>query len=228
MNKVQILVIEDDVAVGNLITTTLEMENYQFRLAKTAKQGIMNVLSYNPDIMLLDLGLPDMDGLEVIKKVRSWSNIPIIVVSARSEDQDKVQALDLGADDYLTKPFSVDELLARLRVTIRRLNNSQTISVNESVYENGDLTINYAQGCVYENGHEIHLTPIEYKLLCVLAKNTDKVLTHNYIMQEVWGSVQGTETPSLRVFMATLRKRLSRILQIRNIFRRMWVLDIVC
>ena len=98
--------------------------------------------------MLLDLGLPDMDGLEVIKKVRSWSNIPIIVVSARSEDQDKVQALDLGADDYLTKPFSVDELLARLRVTIRRLNNSQTISVNESVYENGDLTINYAQGCV--------------------------------------------------------------------------------
>lgn len=193
MNKVQILVIEDDVAVGNLITTTLEMENYQFRLAKTAKQGIMNVLSYNPDIMLLDLGLPDMDGLEVIKKVRSWSNIPIIVVSARSEDQDKVQALDLGADDYLTKPFSVDELLARLRVTIRRLNNSQTISVNESVYE---------------NGHEIHLTPIEYKLLCVLAKNTDKVLTHNYIMQEVWGSVQGTETPSLRVFMATLRKKI--------------------
>lgn len=146
----------------------------------------MNVLSYNPDIMLLDLGLPDMDGLEVIKKVRSWSNIPIIVVSARSEDQDKVKALDLGADDYLTKPFSVDELLARLRVTIRRLNNSQTISVNESVYENGDLTINYVQGCVYENGHEIHLTPIEYKLLCVLAKNTDKVLTHNYIMQEVW------------------------------------------
>ena len=208
MNKVQILVIEDDVAVGNLITTTLEMENYQFRLAKTAKQGIMNVLSYNPDIMLLDLGLPDMDGLEVIKKVRSWSNIPIIVVSARSEDQDKVQALDLGADDYLTKPFSVDELLARLRVTIRRLNNSQTTSVNESVYENGDLTINYAQGCVYENGREIHLTPIEYKLLCVLAKNTDKVLTHNYIMGEVWGSVQGTETPSLRVFMATLRKKI--------------------
>lgn len=193
MNKVQILVIEDDIAVGNLITTTLEMENYQFRLAKTAKQGIMNVLSYNPDIMLLDLGLPDMDGLDVIKKVRSWSNIPIIVVSSRSEDQDKVKALDLGADDYLTKPFSVDELLARLRVTIRRLNNSQTISVNESVYE---------------NGHEIHLTPIEYKLLCVLAKNTDKVLTHNYIMQEVWGSVQGTETPSLRVFMATLRKKI--------------------
>ena len=228
MNKVQILVIEDDIAVGNLITTTLEMENYQFRLAKTAKQGIMNVLSYNPDIMLLDLGLPDMDGLEVIKKVRSWSNIPIIVVSARSEDQDKVKALDLGADDYLTKPFSVDELLARLRVTIRRLNNSQTISVNESVYENGDLTINYAQGCVYENGHEIHLTPIEYKLLCVLAKNTDKVLTHNYIMQEVW---EAFRVQRLQVFVCLWLhcvKRLSQTLQILNIFRRMWGLDIAC
>lgn len=208
MNKVQILVVEDDVAVGNLITTTLEMENYQYRLAKTGKQGIMSVLSYNPDIMLLDLGLPDMDGLQVIEKIRSWSNIPIIVVSARSEDQDKVQALDLGADDYLTKPFSVDELLARLRVTIRRLNTIQTLPSNDSIYENGDLIINYAQGCVYENKKEIHLTPIEYKLLCVLAKNTDKVLTHNYILSQVWGNLQGSDTPSLRVFMATLRKKI--------------------
>lgn len=208
MNKVQILVVEDDVAVGNLITTTLEMENYQYRLAKTGKQGIMSVLSYNPDVMLLDLGLPDMDGLQVIEKIRSWSNIPIIVVSARSEDQDKVQALDLGADDYLTKPFSVDELLARLRVTIRRLNTIQTLPSNDSIYENGDLIINYAQGCVYENKKEIHLTPIEYKLLCVLAKNTDKVLTHNYILSQVWGNLQGSDTPSLRVFMATLRKKI--------------------
>lgn len=208
MNKVQILVVEDDVAVGNLITTTLEMENYQYRLAKTAKQAIMTMLSYNPDIMLLDLGLPDMDGLEVIKKVRTWSNIPIIVVSARCEDQDKVYALDLGADDYLTKPFSVDELLARLRVTIRRLHNSSVLNTNESVYKNGDLVINYAQGCVYENGREIHLTPIEYKLLCVLAKNTDKVLTHNYILSSVWGNTQSQDTPSLRVFMATLRKKI--------------------
>lgn len=206
MNKAQILVVEDDDAVGKLITTTLEMENYQFRLAKTAKQGIMAVLSYNPDVMLLDLGLPDMDGMEVITKIRSWSNMPIIVISARSEDQDKVQALDLGADDYLTKPFSVDELLARLRVTLRRLNSTKTN--NESIYENGDLVINYAQGCVYENHREIHLTPIEYKLLCVLAKNTDKVLTHNYILSEVWGNPQGSDTPSLRVFMATLRKKI--------------------
>lgn len=128
----------------------------------------------------------------------------------------------------MTKPFSVDELLARLRVTIRRLNNSQTISVNESVYENGNLTINYAQGCVYENGHEIHLTPIEYKLLCVLAKNTDKVLTHNYIMQEVWGSVQGTELQVFVCLWLHCVKRLSQTLQILNIFRRMWGLDIAC
>lgn len=208
MNKVQILVVEDDLAVGNLITTTMEMADYQYRLAKTANQAIMSVLSYNPDIMLLDLGLPDMDGLEVIKKVRGWSNMPIIVISARCEDHDKVLALDLGADDYLTKPFSVDELLARLRVTIRRLNNTSMTNTNESVYKNGDLVINYAQGCVYEKEREIHLTPIEYKLLCVLAKNTDKVLTHNYILTSVWGNTQAQDTPSLRVFMATLRKKI--------------------
>lgn len=208
MNKPLILVVENDTAVCNLITTTLETHDYRFHTAGTGEAAILEAVSHNPDIVLLDLGLPDMDGIDIITKIRTWSNMPIIVVSARSEDTDKIDALDAGADDYLTKPFSVDELLARLRVTIRRLNNSQTISVNESVYENGDLTINYAQGCVYENGHEIHLTPIEYKLLCVLAKNTDKVLTHNYIMQEVWGSVQGTETPSLRVFMATLRKKI--------------------
>lgn len=208
MNKPLILVVENDTAVCNLITTTLETHDYRFHTAGTGEAAILEAVSHNPDIVLLDLGLPDMDGIDIITKIRTWSNMPIIVVSARSEDTDKIDALDAGADDYLTKPFSVDELLARLRVTIRRLNNSQTISVNESVYENGNLTINYAQGCVYENGHEIHLTPIEYKLLCVLAKNTDKVLTHNYIMQEVWGSVQGTETPSLRVFMATLRKKI--------------------
>ena len=209
MNKVQILVIEDDIAVGNLITTTLEMENYQFRLAKTAKQGIMNVLSYNPDIMLLDLGLPDMDGLDVIKKVRSWSNIPIIVVSSRSEDQDKVKALDLGADDYLTKPFSVEELLARIRVTQRRLTITQTDEQNKtSIFENGELKIDFMAGCTYLKGEELHLTPIEYKLLCILSRNVGKVLTHMYITQQIWGRCSDNDIASLRVFMATLRKKL--------------------
>ena len=208
MDKPLILVVEDDRAVRSLVTTTLDTHDYKYITAQNGQQALLEIVSRRPNIILLDLGLPDMDGIEIIKKVRSWSIVPIIVISARSEDKSKIEALDTGADDYLTKPFSVDELLARLRVTIRRLNNSQTTSVNKSVYENGNLTINYAQGCVYENGREIHLTPIEYKLLCVLAKNTDKVLTHNYIMQEVWGSVQGTETPSLRVFMATLRKKI--------------------
>ena len=169
----------------------------------------MDALSYRPDVMLLDLGLPDMDGVDIIKKIRAWSNLPIIVVSARSEDSDKVAALDAGADDYLTKPFSVDELLARLRVALRRVRyDNEKTSEEASIYENGDLKIDYAAGCAYRDGTEIHLTPIEYKLLCLLAKNTGKVLTHNYILNEVWGSPSASDTPSLRVFMATLRKKL--------------------
>lgn len=209
MNKPQILVVEDDTAVGNLITTTLETQNYLFHRAKTGAGALMDALSYRPDVILLDLGLPDMDGVDIIKKVRTWSNLPIIVVSARSEDGDKVAALDAGADDYLTKPFSVDELLARLRVALRRVRYDHERTREESsVYENGGLKIDYAAGCAYRDGEEVHLTPIEYKLLCLLAKNTGKVLTHNYILNEVWGSPTASDTPSLRVFMATLRKKL--------------------
>ena len=152
-----------------------------------------------------------MDGVDIIRKIRGWSNVPIIVVSARSEDQDKVEALDAGADDYLTKPFSIDELLARLRVALRRSRMEESTShVQENVYHNGELTIDYPAGCVYLNQEEIHLTPIEYKLLCLLAKNTGKVLTHNYILKEVWGSALASDTPSLRVFMATLRKKIEK------------------
>ena len=209
MNKPQILVVEDDAAIGNLIATTLETQNYQFHRANTGAGAMLDALSYRPDVMLLDLGLPDMDGVEIIKKVRSWSNLPIIVVSARSEDADKVAALDAGADDYLTKPFSVDELLARLRVALRRVRyDAQKTCGEASVYENGSLRIDYAAGCAYLDGTEVHLTPMEYKLLCLLAKNTGKVLTHNYILNEIWGSPSASDTPSLRVFMATLRKKL--------------------
>ena len=212
MNKPQILFVEDDTAVGNLIATTLETQNYQFHRAKNGAQAVMDALSYRPDVMLLDLGLPDIDGIEIIKKVRSWSNMPIIVVSARSDDRDKVAALDAGADDYLTKPFSVDELLARLRVALRRVRyDSQKTSGEAARYENGGLVIDYAAGCAYLDGQELHLTPMEYKLLCLLSKNAGKVLTHNYIIGEVWGlasSNVSAELPSLRVFMATLRKKL--------------------
>ena len=161
--------------------------------------------------MLLDLGLPDMDGVEVIKKIRSWSSMPIIVISARSEDTDKIDALDAGADDYLTKPFSVEELLARLRVTQRRLTMMQRFSPTEaSVFINGELRIDYAAGCAYINSEELHLTPIEYKLLCLLSKNTGKVLTHTYITQNIWGSNWDNDIASLRVFMATLRKKIEK------------------
>ena len=183
MNKPQILFVEDDTAVGNLIATTLETQNYQFHRAKTGAGALMDALSYRPDVMLLDLGLPDMDGIEIIKKIRSWSNLPIIVVSARGEDADKVVALDAGADDYLTKPFSVEELLARIRVALRRVRyDSQKTSAEAALYENGDLKIDYAGGRACCRGAEMKLTPMEYKLLCLLAKNTGKVLTHNYII----------------------------------------------
>ncbi len=209
MNKPQILVVEDDNAVANLITTTLETQNYQFHRVVNGTGAVLDAISYRPDVMLLDLGLPDMDGVEIIKKVRSWSNLPIIVVSARNEDSDKVEALDAGADDYLTKPFSVEELLARLRVALRRVRyDSEKVKDEASTYENGDLKIDYAAGCVYRAGKEIHLTPIEYRLLCLLAKNTGKVLTHNYLLNKIWGSTSPSDTPSLRVFMATLRKKI--------------------
>jgi two-component system KDP operon response regulator KdpE len=159
--------------------------------------------------MLLDLGLPDMDGVEVIRRIRSWSNVPIIVISARSEDTDKIGALDAGADDYLTKPFSVEELLARLRVIQRRLAMMQNESISAgSVFTNGKLKIDYAAGCAYLEDTELHLTPIEYKLLCLLAQNVGKVLTHTFITQKIWGSSWDNDVASLRVFMATLRKKL--------------------
>ena len=150
MNKAKILIVEDDAAISNLISTTLETQEYQHHVAKTGVAALLEAASYSPDVMILDLGLPDMDGVEIIRKVRGWSNMPIIIVSARSEDSDKVGALDAGADDYLTKPFSVEELLARLRVALRRVRyDSQRLKEESSIYVNGELKIDYAAGCVY-------------------------------------------------------------------------------
>lgn len=206
MNKPLILVVEDDKSVRNLISTTLKTHDYKYMTAENGAAALMEASSHNPEIILLDLGLPDMDGVEVIRKIRSWSNVPIIVISARSEDRDKIDALDSGADDYLTKPFSVEELLARIRVAQRRL--SITKAEQSSLFMNGDLTIDFAAGCAFSGGEQIHLTPIEYKLLCLLAANVGKVLTHTYITQKVWGSSWENDVASLRVFMATLRKKL--------------------
>ena len=205
--KLQILVVEDDAPVRNLITTTLKAHDYGYRTAASGNSAILEAASHNPDIMLLDLGLPDMDGMEIIKKIRTWSNMPIIVISARSEDTDKIEALDAGADDYITKPFSVEELLARLRVTQRRLVASMEINT-PSVFINGNLKVDYAAGCAYLNEKELHLTPIEYKLLCLLSQNVGKVLTHMFITQKIWGSSWENDVASLRVFMASLRKKL--------------------
>lgn len=210
MNKPFILVVEDDKPIRKLITTTLETQGYKYHTAETGEASILEAVSKQPDLMILDLGLPDMDGVDIIKKLRAWSNMPIIVVSARSEDRDKIDALDAGADDYLTKPFSVEELLARLRVSLRRIrNDSDKLLKDASSFINGNLKIDYAAGCVWIGEEEIHLTPSEYKLLCLLAKHVGKVLTHNFILHEIWGS-HSYDIPALRVFMATLRKKIEK------------------
>lgn len=199
MNKPLVLVVEDDRPIRNLIVTTLKAHDYHYLTAENGHSAIIEATSHNPDIVLLDLGLPDIDGTQVIESIRSWSNMPIIVISARSEDKDKITALDAGADDYLTKPFSIEELLARLRVTQRRLLLLQASGDADSpVFQNGKLKIDYAAGCAYLNGEELHLTPIEYKLLCLLSHNVGKVLTHTYITQQIWGSSWENDIASLR------------------------------
>ncbi|MBS5861635.1 response regulator transcription factor [bacterium] len=208
--KTNILVIEDDKMIQNLIATTLELNNYNFHTAMTAQQGLLKITSEIFDVIILDLGLPDMDGINVIRKIRSFSKIPIIVVSARIDNADKIAALDEGADDYITKPFNTEELLARIRVAVRRTNYGNEPSVQSNVFENGNLKIDYTSNCVYVDGQEVHLTAIEYKLLCLLAKNIGKVLTHNYIKQEIWLDDNGCDSQlSLRVFVTNLRKKLN-------------------
>ena len=207
--KPQILVVEDDAPVRNLITTTLDTQNYKYQTAVNGTQAIMSAVSAKPDIFLMDLGLPDMDGIEVIKKIRSWSVAPIIVISARNDDKDKIKALDAGADDYLTKPFSVEELLARLRSTLRRIQYLESKgNVEEAVFRNGELEIDYSSATVKVGDREIHLMPMEYNLLCLLAKNVGKVLTHQYILDKVWTNALESDLSSLRVYMATLRKKI--------------------
>jgi len=209
MNKPLILVVEDDTAVRNLITTTLKSNAYRYLTASNGASAITCASTHQPDIVLLDLGLPDLDGVEIIHRIRTWSQMPIIVISARSEDSDKVSALDAGADDYLTKPFSVTELLARLRVAQRR-NGSLDRRSRESLFCNGQLSIDYGAGCAYWNGDTLKLTPTEYKLLCLLAKDVGKVLTHTYLTDRIWGSSWDSDMASLRVHMATLRKKIEK------------------
>lgn len=203
-----ILVVEDDAAVRNLVATALDVSGYRHREASRGKQALIELTSATDiDLVILDLGLPDAEGVDIIRSVRTWSSMPIIVLSARTEASDKVEALDAGADDYLSKPFSVEELLARVRVAMRRLDASPAAE-EETAWENGDLAIDFRSHRVTRCNEEVHLTPIEYKLLCLLARNTGKVLTHTYILKEVWGASYSSEIASLRVFMTTLRKKI--------------------
>ena len=176
----------------------------------------------------MDLGLPDLDGVEVITRIRAWSNAPIIVISARSEDADKISALDAGADDYLTKPFSVEELLARLRATQRRLAAmAEAAAPAASVFVNGGLRIDYAAGCVYLQGAELHLTPIEYKLLCLLAQNVGKVLTHTYITRKIWGNSRKAILHPCACLWPPCAKSWKRAAA-HSIFKRISVWDTAC
>ena len=207
MNKPQILVVEDDTAVGNLITTTLETQNYLFHRAKTGAGALMDALSYRPDVILLDLGLPDMDGVTLIQKIRSWSNLPIIVISARSEDSDKVSALDLGANDYITKPFGTAELLARVRAALRAGRNRARVAP-ANLFTVDDLLIDYDRRQVSVGGNPVHLTQTEYNILALLSQHTGKVLTYATIIRSVWGSMDDGSVKKLQVNMANIRKKL--------------------
>ena len=208
--KTKILVIECDHAVRNLITTALTTFGYKFCHACNGAEAIKAAISQQPDLFLLELGLPDMDGAEIINKLRTWTNNPIIVVSARSEIYDKIAALDAGADDYLTKPFSVEELMARIRAALRKMHHYNSPLKDAHVFVNGGLRIDYAANSVFVDAVEVHLTLMEYKLLCLLARNVGKALTHNYILKEIWGNDFGSTTQSLRVFMTTLRKKVEK------------------
>jgi len=206
-SKGLILLIEDEPQMLRLLRIILQSQGYSLVESPTGQEGLMQAATRAPDIVLLDLGLPDIDGLEVTRRLREWSDVPIIVISAREQEQDKIKALDAGADDYLTKPFGAGELLARIRVAMRH-KALREAGQHESIFTLGNLRVDLARRQVFLNEKEVHLTPIEYKLLTVLIKNAGKVLTHRQLLKEVWGPPYLTETQYLRVYMAQLRHKL--------------------
>ncbi|MEJ8737016.1 response regulator transcription factor [Erysipelotrichaceae bacterium HCN-30851] len=207
-NEIQplIMVVEDDVQIRNFICFALQTEGYKTVIAGTGKEAMKSFINETVDLILLDLGLPDVDGMEVISKIREFSEVPIIVVSARDQDSEKVKALDYGADDYLIKPFSSSELLARIRVAFRHLNvRNKEEHLHTSV---GELSIDFSKRLVYLKNEELHMTPMEYKLLSILFKNIGKVLTTSYIITEIYGKGYGNDTQALRALMAALRRKI--------------------
>jgi len=207
--NLRILIIEDDKYILNFISLSLKSSGYTFDTAVNGMDGMSLFYSNHPDLVLLDLGLPDIDGIEIIKSIRMISEVPILVISARGQESEKILALDEGADDYITKPFHMGELMARIRVVQRKLRKAIQHENNE-IFQLDYLTIDYEKRMVLVDKKEVHLTPIEYKLLLLLVANKGKVLTHNYILKEVWGYGETGDSKSIRVFMANLRRKIEK------------------
>lgn len=207
-NKKTILIVEDDKYIIHFLSMSFKEEAYAFQVARTVKEAVSLFYANRPDLVILDLGLPDGDGMEVIHSIREIADTPVIVVSARQEEEEKIHALDAGADDYVTKPFYMGELLARIRAALRKAEIYP--QEKASRFEQGDLLVDYEQRRVEVGGTEVHLTPIEYKILSLLIANRGKVLTHHYILKEIWGYAEGVEAGTLRVFMATLRRKIEK------------------
>jgi two-component system KDP operon response regulator KdpE len=205
MTDITVLLVEDEAPMRRFLRVALEGQGYRLLEAETAREGLSLAAGHQPDLALMDLGLPDMDGLELTKRLREWSKVPIIVLSARGQERDKIAALDAGADDYLTKPFSTGELLARMRVALRHRPQGAEA---EPVFRTEEWEVDFARREVTARGVPVHLTPNEFKLLAVLARHSGKVLTHRQLLREVWGPTQAAQPHYLRVYMAQLRHKL--------------------
>lgn len=209
-NKQTVLIIEDEKNIGNYIETIIVSNQYKSLRARNGMSGISMCVSHHPDLILLDLGLPDIDGMEVIKKIREFSTVPVIVISARSQESEKVQALDAGADDYVTKPFGSEELLARIRTALRHRILAGAFVTKEPNYSRDGLVIDFDKRLVTLEGNAIHLTQIEYKLVSLLARNAGRVLTYDFILKEIWGPYADTDNQILRVNMANIRRKIEK------------------
>ena len=208
-DRKNILVIEDDKYISHFIDISLTKEGYKVHIGESADEGMFLFTSYKPGIVLLDLGLPDRDGMELLKEIRRISDVPILIVSARGQEKEKINALDLGANDYITKPFYMGELMARIRVAERMAEKVPAAPGEDSIFRQDWLEVDYSRHRVSIDGEEVHLTPIEYKTLLLFIANRGKVLTHQFIIDQVWG-VGGSDSKTVRVFMANLRRKIEK------------------
>ncbi len=207
--KISVLVIEDEKSICDFISRTLELNGYKVMTASNGREGLAAITSALPDVVLLDLGLPDMDGNEIIRETRSWSSMPIIVISARIQEKEKVEALDSGADDYITKPFGTSELLARIRTALRHSNKINTTDqLQIRPYKAKNLVVDFDKRRIILNGEEIHLTRVEYKIVSYLAQNSGKVITYDALINQIWGPYAGDNNRILRVNMANIRRKI--------------------